>query len=184
MRALDTRLGVAVGVWAGVTAAPVASLVTDRPAVPAAVAAVVAVAVLGTLLARAALARLDDPADALRDGVPAALLIAVPGVVLVAGTPMIALDRPWDGLTLLGGGVAGVLVGWIVMHLADRAVVRRLRAESDHSVTFTARKRPAPRWRRGVAAVALAGAAAWAAWVWSVTPWAVAVPGFVALSEG
>lgn len=115
---------------------------------------------MGIAVASRGLGRLSDPATWLRDGIPLAGLIALSGLVLMGAFPVAFIDGLIAAVPFVVGGVLGGIAAFLTGYVADRAVLARNRG--DLSVTFHARKCPASRVRRGVAAVAVGFAAIWA----------------------
>lgn len=187
MHAVHHRLAVALGVWAGVTATPLVLVGAvsglDAAPIPAAVTALMGSVAAATVVAGVALDRVADPADRLRDGLPASTLIGIPAVELLAAMAALPFVDVAAAAPFAVGGLAGALAGWGVIYVADSVVVRRKRETSEHSVAFSARKAPPPRWKRTVAGLVVLGAVAVAAGLWSSGPvLAVVTPGLLALA--
>jgi|GEM_PF-2050455 len=158
MFALRTRIALLLGCWTALTVGPPVAWVAvgsfGGGLEPVHLALPAVCFVVGFGVARAGLARVDDPAGQFRDGLPLAGLMALSGVPLL-GAILLAFVDLISGVTIAVGGIAGFFVAFATGFVADRAVLARQRSEQ--SLRFSAHKQPASRIRRVLAAVGLVG---------------------------
>ncbi|QLG50503.1 hypothetical protein [Natrinema halophilum] len=166
MGSLRTRLALGFGVWVTSTFTPLVSFAGSGAFDASVRAGTIAIAgglfILGTIIARLGLRTVADPASRFRDGLEMAGLIAIAGIELTAAVPAAFAVGVIAALPFGVGGALGVLSAFLVGYVADRAVVARIRSETERRTRWSAKKRPAPRWRRVGSAVAVVGTVVWA----------------------
>lgn len=116
---------------------------------------------VGTVLAGLGLRRVGNPAERFRDGLEMAGPMVGSGVVLLAAFPAGLVVGVTGAVPFTIGGTIGFLAAFLVGYVADRAIVVRTRASTDHRLVWRATKRPASRWRQGVSGVTVAAAIVW-----------------------
>jgi len=185
MASLRTRLALLLGCWTAVSLGPAAGWFllgpVDAGLAPTYLGLLVALFVAGVSLARVGVARVEDPALLLRDGLGLAGLMALSGVPLVGGILLTFVDVV-TGATVAVGGAASFLAAFLVGFVADRAVLARRRGED--ALGFRATKPPRSRSRRTLAAAGVVGGAVWAALELSAGDLTMAVvPGLLLIGQ-
>ena len=166
MVSLVDRLAVLVGMWTVYTAAPPVAYLVGGPfgGSPTAVdwAVIVGLFVIGAAVAKRAVGRVSDPADRFRDGIELGGLMALAACVMFVSVPVGLREGLVAAVPFGVGGVVGFFTAFLVGYTADQAVIDRARSTTDHSLVWSARKRPDAVWVRGlrvVGAVAALGVA-------------------------
>ena len=146
MRSLHDQLAVLFGVVAVCIAVPPLWYVIGGPfdgAVTVVDAALVVGAfTLGTAGATLGLQRVDDPARRFRKGIEYGGLIAVAGFVPLVGFVVAPMDGLVAAVPFGVGWVLGIAAAFLVGYVADRAIIRRSRAETDTRLVWSAKRRP------------------------------------------
>jgi len=162
MRSLVGRLAALLGAWTACTAAPPVAYLVGGPfdgvVTVADAGIVVGLFGLGAIGGAVGCRRLADPAERFRDGTELGGLLGLAGVVMIASFPVSLADGIIAAAPFGIGGVAGFLAAFLVGYVADRAVVERSRAATDHRLVWRARKRPEATWVRGLRVVGAAAA--------------------------
>ena len=157
MVSLADRLAVLLGSWTVCTIAPPLSYGAGGP-FDGSVAAVdggivVALAVAGVVGARVAIERGPDPAERFREGLALGGPMALAAIVMFVSLPVGLVEGLVAAAPFGVGGVLGFFLAFLVGFLADRTVVARSRAATDHRLVWTAKKRPDAVWLRGLRVV-------------------------------
>ena len=157
MVSLVDRLAALFGVWTVCTAAPPLLYVAGGPfdsSVTAVDRAVVAVLfVVGVAGARVAVGSIPDPAERFREGLALGGPMALAAIVMFVSLPVGLVDGLVTAAPFGVGGVLGFFVAFLVGFIADRTVVDRSRAATDHHLVWTATKRPDAFWVQGLRVV-------------------------------
>jgi len=142
MRSLVGRLAALLGVWTACTAGPPVAYLLAGPfdggltAVDAGV--VVGLFAVGAGGAAVGCRRLADPATRFRDGTELGGLLGLAGATMIAAFPVSLTAGLVAAIPFGVGGVAGFLAAFLVGYVADRTVVDRSRAASDHRLVWRA----------------------------------------------
>ena len=154
MGSLVGRLAALLGMWTACTAAPPVAYLVGGPfdggltAVDAGV--VVGLFAVGAGGAAVGCRRLADPATRFRDGTELGGLLGLAGATMIAAFPVSLTAGLVAAVPFGVGGAAGFLTAFLVGYVADRTVVDRSRAASDHRLVWRATKRPEATWVRGL----------------------------------
>ena len=170
MVSLRGRLSVLFGLWLVGTAAPPVSYIVSGP-FTGAVGRVDAVIVAGLFVVGTAAAGVWLPAGAeLAERFRAGIELGVP-MLLAAGTLLAALPISifmgvFPALSFGLGGTVGVFAAFLVGYTADRTVIARSRASTDHRLVWQARKRPEAAWFQAMRVGGILAAVGVATLVW------------------
>ena len=146
MRSLRDRLAVLFGVVAVCVAVPPLWYVIGGPfggavtVVDAGLA--VGLFVVVTAGSKLALLGVDDPARRFRKGVEYGGLIAVAGFVPLVGFVVAPMNGLVAAVPFGVGWALGIAAAFLVGYVADRAIIRRSRAETDTRLVWSAKRRP------------------------------------------
>lgn len=157
MASLVDRLAALFGAWTVCTVAPPLGYLVGGPFAGTLTAVdggiVAALFVMGVVGARVAIERGPDPAERFREGLALGGPMALAAVVMFVSLPVGLVDGLVAAAPFGVGGVLGFFLAFLVGFLADRTVVARSRAATDHRLVWTATKRPDAVWMRGLRVV-------------------------------
>jgi len=146
MRSLRDRLAVLFGVVAVCVAVPPLWYVIGGPFDGAVTVVDIGLAVglfvVATAGSKLALRWVDHPARRFRKGIEYGGLIAVAGFVPLVGFVVAPMDSLVAAVPFGVGWVLGIAAAFLVGYVADRAIIRRSRAETDTRLVWSAKRRP------------------------------------------